>query len=42
MDYLTDIEGIPIDKMLKEASFAELASSQLDARIPKSKYLNKV
>ena len=42
IDYLTDIEGIPIDKMLREASFADLAASQIDARNKNSKYLNKV
>ena len=42
MEYLADYEGIPIDKMLGEASFGELVSSQLNARIPNYKYLNKV
>ena len=42
IDYLTDIEGIPIDKMLGEASFADLAASQIDARNKNSKYFNKV
>ncbi len=42
MVYLADYEGISIDKMLGEASFANLTASQIDARNPKSKILNKV
>ena len=42
MEYLADYEGISIDKMLVEASLADLVSSQLKARNPNSKSLNKV
>jgi hypothetical protein len=42
MEYLADYEGISIDKMLVEASLADLVSSQLNARNPNSKSLNKV